>query len=142
MHATVRQLQLFLALAEAGSVTAAARACHVTQPTVSMQLRDLAESVGLPLYNQLGKQLRLTEAGEALGGGRSWAGVLSRHAIAGLADGDGLTELKVDGFPAQSNWFVLHPTDHRPSPVVIEFLAHLRASAKELTASMSGAVLA
>jgi DNA-binding transcriptional LysR family regulator len=57
MHATVRQLQLFLALAEAGSVTAAARACHVTQPTVSMQLRDLAESVGLPLYNQLGKQL-------------------------------------------------------------------------------------
>jgi hypothetical protein len=68
--------------------------------------------------------------------------VLSRHAIAGLADGAGLTELKVDGFPAQSNWLILHPKDHRPSPVVIEFLAHLRASAKELTASMSGAVLA
>jgi len=50
MHATFRQLQLFLALAETGSVSAAARACHVTQPTVSMQLKDLAESVGLPLY--------------------------------------------------------------------------------------------
>ncbi len=307
MHATFRQLQLFLALAETGSVTAAARACHVTQPTVSMQLRDLADSVGLPLYNQLGKRLQLTEAGEALVSAAQsmtseWAtfeqkinalkgltqgrlrisvvstakyfvpsilgtfcarypeidielqllnrdgvlarlrdhsddlyimsmpprdmdlaqeiflpnplvviaprghplarrkaiplatlakerfilreqgsstrmacdahfdclgfkpnvrlelgsneaikhsvaaglglAVLSRHAIAGRADGDGVTELKVDGFPAQSNWFILHPKDHRPSPVVIEFLAHLRASAKELTASISGAVLA
>ena len=66
MHTTFRQLQLFLALAETGSITAAARACHVTQPTVSMQLKDLADSVGLPLYHQLGKRLQLTEAGEAL----------------------------------------------------------------------------
>lgn len=66
MHATFRQLKLFLALAETGSITGAARACHVTQPTVSMQLRDLADSVGLPLYEPLGRGLRLTEAGEAL----------------------------------------------------------------------------
>lgn len=66
MHATFRQLQLFLALAEHGSITAAAQACHVTQPTVSMQLRELAESVGLPLYEQIGRQLHLTAAGEAL----------------------------------------------------------------------------
>lgn len=66
MHATFRQLQLFLALAETGSVTAAARACHVTQPTVSMQLKDLADSVGLPLYEPLGKRLKLTDAGQAL----------------------------------------------------------------------------
>ena len=66
MHTTFRQLQLFLALAETGSITAAARACHVTQPTVSMQIKDLADSVGLPLYHQSGKRLQLTEAGEAL----------------------------------------------------------------------------
>ena len=66
MHATFRQLQLFLALAEKGSITAAAQACHVTQPTVSMQLKELAESVGMPLYEQLGKRLHLTAAGEAL----------------------------------------------------------------------------
>ncbi len=66
MHCTFRQLQLFLALAENGSITAAARACHVTQPTVSMQLRDLTEAVGLPLYEQLGKRLHLTDAGHAL----------------------------------------------------------------------------
>ena len=66
MNTTFRQLRLFLALAEHGSVTGAAKACHVTQPTVSMQLRELADAVGLPLYEQIGKRLHLTEAGEAL----------------------------------------------------------------------------
>ncbi len=66
MNFTVRQLRLFLALAEHKSITAAARACHVTQPTVSMQLKELADAVGLPLYEQIGKRLFLTEAGEAL----------------------------------------------------------------------------
>ena len=304
MHATFRQLQLFLALAETGSITAAARACHVTQPTVSMQLRDLAESVGLPLYAQLGKRLQLTDAGEALvsaaqsmsdewaafeqkinglkgltqgrlriavvstakyfvpgmlgtfcarypdidialqvlnrdgvvarlrdrrddlyimsmpppdmelvqhvflpnplvviapsahrlagrssiplamlakqrfilrehGSGTRMAcdahfaalgfqpnvrlelgsneaikhsvaaglglAVLSRHALGRGADGDSVTELKVRGFPAQSNWFILHPKDRGPSLIAIEFLAHLRASAKQWAAAVSGA---
>ncbi len=66
MHATFRQLKLLLALAETGSITGAARACHVTQPTVSMQLKELAEAAGLPLYEQFGKRLQLTEAGEAV----------------------------------------------------------------------------
>jgi len=66
MNATFRQLRLFLALAEHGSITAAARACHVTQPTVSIQLRELSEAVGLPLYEQIGKKLYLTAAGETL----------------------------------------------------------------------------
>lgn len=66
MNATFRQLRLFLAFAEHLSVTAAARACHVTQPTASMQLRELSESVGMPLYEQVGKRMYLTAAGEAL----------------------------------------------------------------------------
>ena len=66
MNFTFRQLRLFLALSEHKSITAAARACHVTQPTVSMQLKELADAVGLPLYEQIGKRLFLTEAGEAL----------------------------------------------------------------------------
>lgn len=66
MYYTRRQLQLFLALAEHGGISAAARACHVTQPTVSMQLKELAEAVGLPLYEQIGRQVHLTPAGEAL----------------------------------------------------------------------------
>ena len=66
MHVTFRQLKLFLAVAEQRSITAAARACHVTQPTVSMQLKELSESIGLPLYEVVGKRLDLTPAGEAL----------------------------------------------------------------------------
>ena len=66
MNATFRQLRLFRAFAEHLSVTAAARACHVTQPTASMQLRELAQGIGMPLYEQVGKRLYLTETGEAL----------------------------------------------------------------------------
>jgi len=66
MNITFRQLRLFLATAETGSVSAAARAMHVTQPTASMQLREITESVGLPLYDIIGRQLHLTDAGQRL----------------------------------------------------------------------------
>lgn len=66
MNVTFRQLRLFLALADTGSVSAAARATHVTQPTASMQLKDMAESVGLPLYEVVGKKIYLTEVGKEL----------------------------------------------------------------------------
>ncbi len=46
MNVSFRQLRLFLALAETGSVSAAAKVMHVTQPTASMQLKDISESVG------------------------------------------------------------------------------------------------
>lgn len=66
MHATLRQLRLFLALADTGSVSAAARAMHVTQPTASMQLRELSDSVGLPLYEVISRRVHLTEVGRDL----------------------------------------------------------------------------
>jgi len=66
MHITFRQLRLFLALAESGSVSGAARRTHVTQPTASMQLREITESIGLKLYEVVSKRVVLTEAGEEL----------------------------------------------------------------------------
>jgi LysR family transcriptional regulator, low CO2-responsive transcriptional regulator len=63
MHVTFRQLRLFLALAETGSVGAAARAMHVTQPTASMQLREVSQAVGVPLYDVVSRRVRLTDAG-------------------------------------------------------------------------------
>ncbi|EGI78116.1 LysR family transcriptional regulator [Hylemonella gracilis] len=63
MNVTFRQLRLFLALAETGSVSGAARAMHVTQPTASMQLREVSEAVGLPLYEVVARRVHLTEAG-------------------------------------------------------------------------------
>lgn len=66
MNITFRQLRLFLALAETGSVSGAARALHVTQPTASMQLREITQAVGLPLYDVVARRVRLTEAGVEL----------------------------------------------------------------------------
>ncbi len=66
MNMTFRQLRLVLALADTGSISAAARATHVTQPTASMQLREAANAVGMPLYEVIGKRIHLTEAGKEL----------------------------------------------------------------------------
>ena len=66
MTLTFRQLRLFLALAESGSVSAAARALHVTQPTASMQLKEVSQAVGMPVYEVIGKRVFLTEAGREL----------------------------------------------------------------------------
>lgn len=66
MYATFRQLRLFLALAETGSVSGAARVMHVTQPTASMQLREVTNAIGLPLYEVVSRRVRLTDAGREL----------------------------------------------------------------------------
>ena len=66
LHVTLRQLELFKAVAEYGGISEAARRLHVTQPTVSMQLKALADSIGEPLFDSRGRRLVLTPAGEAL----------------------------------------------------------------------------
>ncbi len=66
MNVTFRQLRLFLALADTGSVSRAARECHVTQPTASMQLKEVSNSVGVPLYEVISRQVHLTDAGRDL----------------------------------------------------------------------------
>jgi len=66
MNITFRQLRLFLALADTGSVSAAAKALNVTQPTASMQLREVTQAVGLALYEVVGKKVYLTDIGKEL----------------------------------------------------------------------------
>jgi DNA-binding transcriptional LysR family regulator len=66
MNITFRQLKLFLALAETGSVSAAARTMHVTQPTASMQLKEVTQSVGIPLFEVISKKVHLTDMGQEL----------------------------------------------------------------------------
>ena len=58
-----RQLRLVLALAQTGSVSAAARLMQVTQPTASMQLRELSEAIGAPIYEIVSRKVRMTDAG-------------------------------------------------------------------------------
>ncbi|BAB72819.1 all0862 [Nostoc sp. PCC 7120 = FACHB-418] len=57
---------MFEAAARHGSFTRAAEELFLTQPTVSMQIKQLTKSVGLPLFEQVGKRLYLTEAGREL----------------------------------------------------------------------------
>lgn len=65
-HATFRQLEIFETIARHLSFTRAADALHLTQPTVSMQMKKLADSVGEALVHQTGKRIELTETGHAL----------------------------------------------------------------------------
>ncbi|MFN3375764.1 MAG: LysR family transcriptional regulator [Burkholderiaceae bacterium] len=63
---TFRQLEIFLAVADRLSVTQAAQALHLAQPTVSTQLSKLSEALGGALFEQIGKQLYLTDLGHEL----------------------------------------------------------------------------
>ena len=65
-HSTLRQLEVFEAIARLGSFTRAAEELFLTQPTVSMQVKKLADDVGLPLFEQVGKKIYLTDAGREL----------------------------------------------------------------------------
>jgi len=65
-NVTLHQLRVFEAVARHKSFTRAAEELFLTQPTVSMQVKQLTRSVGLPLFEQLGKRLYLTDTGQAL----------------------------------------------------------------------------
>jgi DNA-binding transcriptional LysR family regulator len=63
-QATLHQLQVFEAIARCGSFTRAAEELFLTQPTVSQQIKQLTKAVGMPLFEQVGKRLYLTDAGK------------------------------------------------------------------------------
>lgn len=63
---TLRQLKIFEAVARHLSFSRAAAELHLTQPAVSMQVRQMEEVVGLALTEQIGKKVYLTVAGEEL----------------------------------------------------------------------------
>lgn len=66
MNTTLRQLTIFEAVAKHLSFTKAAQTLHLTQPAVSMQVGQLEEEVGLPLFERVGKKIVLTEAGQEM----------------------------------------------------------------------------
>jgi LysR family transcriptional regulator, low CO2-responsive transcriptional regulator len=63
-QATFHQLQILEAIARHNSFTRAAEELNLTQPTVSQQMKQLTKLIGMPLVEQLGKKLYLTEAGK------------------------------------------------------------------------------
>ena len=70
-HGTLPQLRAFEASARLGSFTRAAQELHMAQATASVQIKKLNEAVGLPLFEQVGKRIQLTEAGHRVYAGCS-----------------------------------------------------------------------
>lgn len=65
-HGTLPQLCIFEASARLGNLTRAAEELHMAQPTASLQIKKLAETVGAPLFEQVGRRIFLTDAGRRL----------------------------------------------------------------------------
>ncbi|MGE0760512.1 MAG: LysR family transcriptional regulator [Pirellulaceae bacterium] len=60
------QLRYFAKAAELGNFTRAAEACYVSQPSLSQQILKLEEEIGQPLFDRVGRSVRLTDAGRLL----------------------------------------------------------------------------
>lgn len=65
INLTLRQLRYFEGLACHGHFGRAAEACAVTQPALSMQIKEMEDSLGTPLFERSARQVRLTGFGEA-----------------------------------------------------------------------------
>lgn len=66
MNITIRQMKVFREVASHRSFTRASKALFLSQPAVSMQIKQLESVVGMPLFVKQGKQLSLTDAGEEI----------------------------------------------------------------------------
>ena len=65
-HATFRQLEIFASVAKHLSITRASESLHLSQPAVSMQIKQIEHLLGMPLLEKYGKKLYLTEAGKIM----------------------------------------------------------------------------
>ncbi|AOV17015.1 LysR family transcriptional regulator [Acidihalobacter aeolianus] len=65
-HITFRQLQIFMAVVEQKSFTKAAEKLFLTQSSVSVQVKKLADAIGVPLFKQTGRKIQLTDVGQEL----------------------------------------------------------------------------
>lgn len=66
LHVTLRQLKIFESVSRLLNFTRASEELHLTQPAVSIQIKQLETAVGLPLFEQIGRRMHLTQAGQEL----------------------------------------------------------------------------
>jgi LysR family hydrogen peroxide-inducible transcriptional activator len=86
----IHQVRYFLAVAETGGFTAAARRCHVAQPSLSVQIAKLEDELGGELFERNRKGVRLTQRGEVF---RGRASEIVRQVEAARRDAEELSGL-------------------------------------------------
>jgi DNA-binding transcriptional LysR family regulator len=94
-HTTFRQLEIFESIARLSNFTRASEELFITQPTVSMQMKKLADTVGVPLVEQVGKKVHLTADGQQLAQAtREIFAILDRYMMS-VAERQGLKQGKL-----------------------------------------------
>ena len=113
---TLHQLRLFAGLARHMNMTRAAEEAHVTPSAFSIQIKQLSEGLGLPLHEQVGKRLFLTDAGRAVAAASR--DVLERLDLLGmeLAEMQGLQARARAGGDDHHGQIFRHPPDRRFLP--------------------------
>ncbi len=118
----LEQLRTLVAAAEAGSLSAAARARHLTQPAVSLQVKALEGDLGARLFHRLGRGVELTEAGRAVLGHARTALAAERAARAEVEElrglGRGRVRLGVTDAAAGNVLPGVFVTYHRRHPMI------------------------
>jgi DNA-binding transcriptional LysR family regulator len=115
----LRHLRYFVALADAGSFTHAAKRMFITQPTLSQQIRRLEEIVGTPLVQRRREGLRLTKAGTVL--------LDASRNVLSLLDHEVSHTRQAAGLERQRLRVVMPP--HLPDCLAVETASALRAAA-------------
>jgi DNA-binding transcriptional LysR family regulator len=134
----INALRAFAAAAAEGSFSAAARRLGMTQPSVSEHVRSLETHYGLPLFERLGREVRLTAAGERLyeHSGRLLAALddLERDLQALKNGTTGVLEVAASPIPGEAILPLLLPRFHelQPGVQVRESLGEARAVADRL----------
>jgi DNA-binding transcriptional LysR family regulator len=144
LRLTLRQLEILEAVDRCGSFSRASGELHLSQPAVSMQIKQLEGSLGLPLFEHMGKRIHLTEAGrETLQTGRAISRELANleQTLAGLQGLRGgiltvsaASTASVIAARLMAHFRALHP-DVRPSLNVVNretLLKHLADNSIDL----------
>jgi DNA-binding transcriptional LysR family regulator len=127
-HIELRHLRYFVAVAEAGSVMAGARAVAIVQPALSRQIRELEEAIGTPLLTRMTKGVALTAAGASFVAD-------ARQLLAGLRDSRERALRCAAGQLGELRLGVL--PNYLPLPVVSNVLKAFRASCPDVKLSIA-----
>src|SRR5688500_7354435 len=104
----IHQLRYFTKVAELGNFTRAAEACFVSQPSLSQQIIKLEQELGQPLFERLGRTVRLTEAGKILKPRADQVLALLDDAKARITDDPAGGRLSIAAIPTVAPYFLPH----------------------------------